>query len=203
MRIRADNNEGEGAWSSWVTQSTNKADNALPAFAANAPTQLYVVENGPSNQEPVREDSATGAVVTLQADDSVDGDTVTHRLDGPGANRFNINNNGQITTRSKLNHEDSECGYTTADDSCSYRVRVKASDRNGGSVFHSLTINVTDSDEPPDAPGAPRVTATAGSGWSLEVTWSEPRNTGPPITGYQIRYRKSGEADLATMALRQ
>ena len=60
---------------------------------------------------------------------------------------------------------------------------------------HSLTINVTDEDEPPAAPAAPRVTATAGSGWSLEVTWSEQRNTGPPITGYQIRYRKSGEAD--------
>ena len=90
-----------------------------------------------------------GTVVTLQADDSVDSDTVSHRLDGPGANRFNINNNGQITTTSKLNHEDSECGYTTANDSCSYTVRVKASDRNGGSVFHSLTINVTDEDELP------------------------------------------------------
>ena len=48
--------------------------------------------------------------------------------------------------------------------------------------------------EPPAAPAAPRVTATSGSGWSLEVTWNAPRNEGPPITGYQIRYRKTGDS---------
>ena len=38
------------------------------------------------------------------------------------------------------------------------------------------------------------MTATSGSGWSLEVTWNAPRNDGPPITGYQIRYRKTGDS---------
>ena len=38
------------------------------------------------------------------------------------------------------------------------------------------------------------MTATSGSGWSLQVTWSAPRNDGPPITGYQIRYRKTGDS---------
>ena len=42
-------------------------------------------------------------------------------------------------------------------------------------------------------PAAPRVTATSGSGWSLEVTWNAPRNDGPPISSYQIRYRKTGD----------
>ena len=70
-----------------------------------------------------------------------------------------------------------------------------------------MTINVTDVVEPPSAPSAPRVTATKDSGWSLDVTWNEPRNTGkPPITDYDIQYRKfkSGnpEDDLAAMAPR-
>ena len=129
-------------------------------------------------------------MVTLEASDSV-GDSVTYRLEGPGAGRFAIDGNGQITTTSKLNHEDPACGYDSADEDggtteCEYEVRVKASDRNGGSVFHALTIKVMDAVEAPEAPAAPRVTATAGSGWSLEVTWNEPRNTGPPITGYEM-----------------
>ena len=79
---------------------------------------------------------------------------------------------------------------------CTYSVRVKLSDPNGGSIFHALTINVTDEQEPPANPAAPRVTATSGSGWSLEVTWNAPRNDGPPITGYQVRYRKTGDNTL-------
>ena len=60
-----------------------------------------------------------------------------------------------------------------------------------------MTIDVTDELEPPSAPSAPRVIATAGSGWSLEVTWSEPSSTGPSITSYEIRYRKYGDTDDA------
>ena len=78
---------------------------------------------------------------------------------------------------------------------CSYNVRVKLSDPNGGSVSQNLVINITDAEEPPAAPSAPRVTATSGSGWSLEVTWNAPANTGPPITGYQIQHRKVGDTD--------
>ena len=184
VRLRAKNAEGDGAWSSWVTQSTNKEDNNLPSFTTT-PTDLYVVENAPSARQPLTTDSAGDTVAALQGSDT-NGDTLTLRLEGPGAGRFDIDNStGQIKTRSKLNYEDA----------ASYSVRVKLSDPNGGSVFHSLTINVTDKDEPPAKPAAPRVTATSGSGWSLEVTWNAPRNDGPPITGYQIRYRKTGDSD--------
>ena len=61
-----------------------------------------------------------------------------------------------------------------------------------------MTINVTDVDERPVPPTAPRVTATKDSGWSLDVTWNEPRNMAgkPDITDYDIRYRKfGGDAD--------
>ena len=75
---------------------------------------------------------------------------------------------------------------------CTYTVRVKVDDGDGGSTSISSEHKCySDVDEPPAAPGAPRVTATKDTGWSLDVTWSEPRNTGkPPITDYDIQYRK-------------
>ena len=192
VRVRADNNEGQGAWSSWVTQLTSKQGNELPAFVSETPT-LYVPENAPSARQPVTSDALGTTVVALQEDSQAgDGDSTTFSLDGPGAGRFTIDSGGQIRTSSKLDHEDPECN--TDGNTCSYAVRVKLSDTNGGSIFYPLTINVTDEPEPPAKPAAPRVTATSGSGWSLEVTWNEPRNGGPPITSYQIRYRKTGDS---------
>ena len=195
VRLRAENPEGDGAWSIWVTQSTNKDDNILPSFSGQ-PDTLQVVEDAPSAQQPVTLPDGTVTNIVADAGDS---DSLTLRLEGPGKDSFTITNAGQIKTRSKLDHEDPECGYdNTADPTaCSYKVRVKVSDPNGGSAFHSLTINVIDTDEPPGKPAAPRVTATSGSGWSLEVTWNAPRNDGPSITGYQIRYRKTGDNTAA------
>ena len=189
------NAEGDGSWSSWVTQSTNKEGNTLPTFVAQT-TPMYVVEDASSASQPLTTDENGNTVASLEGNDG-DGDTVTLRLEGPGAGRFSIDNNtGQIKTRSKLNHEAAECYDSTVDPTtCTYAVRVKLSDPNGGSISYALTINVTDKPEPPAKPSAPRVTATKDSGWSLEVTWSEPRNDGPPITGYEIQYRKTGDGD--------
>ena len=195
VRVRADNNEGQGAWSSWVTQSTSKAGNTLPTFTSPPPA-LYVVENAPSTRQPLTSDAAGETVASIQRDDT-DGDSpLTLSLDGTDGGRFTIDaSTGQIRTKSKLNHEDTDCYVSTADPTtCTYSVRVKLSDPNGGSAFIPLTINVTDADEAPAKPAAPRVTATSGSGWSLQVTWNAPRNDGPPLTGYQIRYRKTGDS---------
>ena len=118
----------------------------------------------------------------------------TYSLGGRDATLFTIvSTTGQIRTRSALNHEDPACGYDTTDDptACTYTVRVKVDDRAGGSASAELTITVNDVDEPPSAPSALRVTATKDTGWSLDVSWNEPRDTGkPPITDYDIRYRK-------------
>ena len=195
VRVRADNDEGQGAWSTWVTQSTSKAGNTLPNFNPTPPATLYVVENAPSARQPLTSDVAGQTVASIQKADSDADSPLTLRLEGPDAGRFEIvASTGQIRTRSRLNHEDPECNLNLAGTVCSYSVRVKLSDPNGGSFFHALTINVTDADEPPEKPAAPRVTATSGSGWSLEVTWNEPRNDGSLITGYQIRYRKTGDS---------
>ena len=86
-------------------------------------------------------------------------------------------------------------------------MRVRVDDRAGGSVSIEVTITVTDVNEPPSAPSAPRVTATKDTGWSLDVSWNEPRDTGgPPITDYDIQYRKyktwNPERRLGTVAPR-
>ena len=105
--MRADNAEGQGAWSSWVTQSTSKKGNSLPTFTS-PPSDLYVVENAPSARQQVTSDEQGTQVVALQATDD-EKDPLTYSLDGPGAGRFDIDRNGQIRTTSKLNHEDPEC----------------------------------------------------------------------------------------------
>ena len=56
-----------------------------------------------------------------------------------------------------------------------------------------LRITVTNLNEPPDAPDAPTVTATAGSITSLDVMWTAPSNVGKPaIDHYDLRYLVSG-----------
>ena len=52
-----------------------------------------------------------------------------------------------------------------------------------------VTVQVGDVDEPPSE--LPTVTATGPTG--VTVTWTTPANTGPPITRYDVRYkRRSG-----------
>ena len=189
VRVRAVNNEGVGAWSTSVRQSTSKAGNVIPTVGS-FPSDLQVAENTPAGRSILSVGDPNASRV--EADNS-DGDLrVTYRLEGPDAGVFTIDGTGQIKTKSPLNFEDPKCN--SDGNSCSYTVRVKVSDNDGGSIFGNVPITVTDVEEPPVAPAPPRVTATKDSGWSLEVTWNEPRNTGPAINDYDIRYRKVGDA---------
>ena len=186
VRVRATNDEGAVAWSSQVSQSTSRAGNQIPAFSS-LPTNLSVAE----------EDARTGGTRIGSRVEATNGDgdgRVTYTLQGPDADLFTIDATGQIKTRSSLDHEDPRCYDVTtpSNTQCVYKVRVKISDRQSGSDSTDVTITVTDSDEPPSAPSAPRVTPTKDSGWSLDVTWNEPPNKGPDITGYEIQYRKTG-----------
>ena len=70
-------------------------------------------------------------------------------------------------------------------------VTVKVVDGNGGSDTITVTLNVTDQNEPPSTPARPDVTATSGSTTSLDVRWTQPGLNGVPnITGYRVEYRK-------------
>ena len=195
VQVRAKNDEGTSAWSSVVTVKTNK-DRVNPDQSNTPPTitppTLDVDENTPSGQ-PV------GAAVSASDDSST---SLAYSMGGRDAALFTIvSSTGQIRTRAALNHEDPACGYvapTNPDDptTCTYTVRVKVDDRAGGSASIQVTITVNDVDEPPTAPSALRVTATKDTGQSLDVTWNAPQNTGkPPITDYDIQYRKYKSTD--------
>ena len=54
----------------------------------------------------------------------------------------------------------------------------------------TFTIRVTDEREPPEVPEAPVISGETVD--SLEVSWSEPDNTGPAITDYDVQYREKG-----------
>ena len=74
----------------------------------------------------------------------------------------------------------------------SYTVTVTASDGTDSAVA-TVTISVTDVDEPPDAPSAILVTAVTDSSTSLTVSWTAPANDGKPaIESYDVQYRVSG-----------
>ena len=177
VEVRASNAEGTSPWSS-VTEKTNrnKSDgsaNEVPDFGTVAPLS-------------VPEGDQSGRVVgTVDTSDS-DGGTVRYSLVGPNKNLFSINaSSGEIRTRAALNHEENS----------SYMVRVKLVDGQGGSATVLVTINVGDEIELPSKPSALKVTPTKNSGLSLDVTWSEPLNTGPTIDDYDIQYREVGGSD--------
>ena len=187
VQVRAMNEEGTSAYSRLVTVKTNKGTNQPPVFNdTTSLLELTVDENTPSGRDvgpPVYAD-----------DDS----TLTYSLGGRDAGLFTIvSTSGQIRTKASLNHEETpDCEPDNGSINNCYNVLVKVDDGAGGSASKEVTIIVTDMDEPPSKPGAPRVTATKDTGWSLDVTWNEPRDTGkPPINDYDIQYRKFKSAN--------
>ena len=199
VRVRATNAEGNSSpWSLVGTGSTNKEGNSAPSFnETDSLVELDVNENTPAGEDIDSPVTATDADTT----------TLTYDIEGPHADLFSFDTrSGQIRTKAPLNHEDARCGYVdgaTPSTSCIYRVTVTVVDRAGGSDATGVHIEVDDRDEPPSAPARPTVRATEKSSTTLEVSWNAPENTGPPITSYDVQYRKGTEtfsADGVTVA---
>ena len=174
VQVRATNSDGNGPWSPSGSGQTNSAGNSAPTFPSSTATRS-VAENSPANTD-------VGNPVT--ADDTDSGDTLTYTLEGADATSFTIvSTSGQIRTRSGVTYD-----YETTP---SYTVIVKADDNNGGTDTVMVTIDLTDVNEPPLAPRAPRVTATPDTTDSLTVSWSAPSSTGrPDIVSYDLQYRE-------------
>ena len=169
VQVLARNDEGASDWSATIIVRTGA--NAPPVFDERNRTTRNVPENTASG-EPIG-----GPVSAVDPED----DDLTYTLEGEDAGSFRIDSGtGQLRTRAALDHEAK----------AAYAVTVKADDGEGGTAMTRVTVNVTDVDEPPQAPGAPLV---EGSGTSLSVRWIVPANTGPPMT-YDLRYRKKGES---------
>ena len=173
VQVRALNGETPSDWSASGTGRTGAGSNTAPEFDAGLSTTREVAENTGPNQ------SVGAAVSATDAED----DTLKYTLEGADAASFRIGRTtGRLRTSAALDHEAKP----------SHTLTVKADDERGGTATIVVTVNVTDVDEPPAAPGAPTVSAVEGSATSLSVRWSAPANTGPRVTDYDLRHKKTG-----------
>ena len=115
-----------------------------------------------------------------------DNDPLIFTLEGTDAASFDLvtlPDSARLRTKTGVTYD-----YETKS---SYSVMVKVDDGHGGTATASMTINVTDVNEPPARPAAPSVSSVADSTTSLLVTWTAPENTGrPAIDHYDLRYRE-------------
>ena len=169
VQVRATNDEGDSDWSAPGTPVNN-----APVFS-DATLTRSIAENAAENMN-------IGAAIPAATD--ADGDSLTYSMEGADAASFAFEaSTRQIKAGAALDFESRD----------SYSVTVRADDGNGGTATIAVTIDVTDVDEPPDAPAAPSVSATPGSTTSLDVGWTAPPNAGrPPITSYDLQYRVGG-----------
>ena len=163
---RATDGSGDSI-SSQAPGTTNRA----PSFGATTTTRS-VAENTAADHD-------IGAPVTATDPDS--GETLTYRLEGTDAAAFDIvSTSGQLRTTAALDHEAQSI----------YSVTVAVQDGQGATDTIAVAITVTDENEPPLAPGAPKVGRVVGSHTSLAVRWTAPDNTGrPAIESYDVQYR--------------
>ena len=170
--------EDPTATQTYTVTVTRAAANSDPTFPMSTAVR-EVAENTAAGQD-------VGAVLTAT---DADMDTLTYTLEGTDSASFDLvttSGSAQIQTKSGVtyNHEVKS----------SYTVTVKANDGNSGTAAITVTITITDVTEAPGIPAAPNVTATSGSTTSLDVSWSAPTNTGPPIDTYDLRYQKTTES---------
>ena len=165
-------NDALGLSSRSVTNTTG-APNTAPQITS--PSSFDV----PENQAMVRR---------LVARDTDPGDEVTGWDIVGGADQ------GQFTVTS----DTGDLSFRTAPDfeapgDNEYEVRVEVSSGAGARELEAeqtFTLRVTDEREPPAIPEAP--TFSGETAESLQVSWSEPDNTGPAITDYDVQYREKG-----------
>ena len=165
--------------------------NERPAFAGNTATRS-ITENTAAGQN-------IGSPVAASDPDRVSGlNALTYSLGGTDAGSFTIvPATGQLLTSAGLNYETST----------SYTVTVSVRDGKNASGNTdtvtddtiTVTINVTDRNEPPGKPAVPTVAPASAIGHTtLSVLWSAPSNTGPSISGYGVEYRKKGTGSWLT-----
>ena len=156
--------------------------NARPVFST--PIMFSVPENRAS----------VGAVTAADADAS---DSITgYVLGGSDKDYFDLGN-GQLSFSEAPNYEDPQGGASR--DSNEYELTVTATSGTGErelSNAQMLRITVTDVAEPPSVPAAPTLDQATTD--SLRVNWTPPTNTGPAISGYDVRSRKGNTGEFST-----
>ena len=191
----------DGAGDLTVTVAAHAASDAEgdagPLYAVSQTARWSSFPAGEAAREIAESSPAAAAVGPPVAILNPGDDTVTYSVVRYGSNDadlFDIDSGtGQITVAAGtvLDHE-TKPRYTLA-------VRASV---GLDLLISPVTIDVTDVDEPPAKPGAPTVerSSTAPT-TTLDVSWTAPDNTGPPITGYTVRYREQGVAGWTEQAV--
>ena len=158
--------------------TTAPSTNAVPEFASDATTTLFVPENTPAGEN-------IGDPFTATDDDDT---TLTYSLDDQDGASFEVDASGQIKTKSALDYETKD----------TYAVTVSVHDGRGPlgdantavDATIDVTINVGNIDIP-DTPAEPTVTPTPSAAAGLTVSWTAvtPTETAP-VDGYDVQYRK-------------
>ena len=112
---------------------------------------------------------------------------MTYSLEGTNAASFDIvQSSGQIRTKVALDHETKQ----------SYTVTVKATDPSNLTDTIAVTINLVDVNEPPGRVSINTVMPSPGNEKrGLMVKWEPPTNTGPGISGYNLKYAPKGSSN--------
>ena len=177
-------NQARGLSNRSVTNTTG-APNTAPEITS--PSSFDV----PENQLVARR---------LAARDTDPGDEVTGWEIVGGADRFQFSiapDTGELSFREAPDFEDptdvaSIDPVSGAGDN-EYMVTVEVTSGAGArelTAEQTLTISVTDEREPPGVPEAPTFSGETAD--SLRVSWTEPENTGPAITDYDVQYGEKG-----------
>ena len=177
------------------TPDTNPIRDAVGNDALGLSSQSVTNTTGAQNTAPeitspssfdVRENQLV--VRRLAARDTDPGDEVTgwEIVGGADQSEFSIaSDTGELSFRAPPDFEgpgDNE-----------YVVTVEVKSGAGTRELEAeqtFTISVTDEREPPDVPEVPAFSGETAD--SLTVSWTEPDNTGPDITDYDVQYREKG-----------
>ena len=192
---------GSSTGTNTVTATVTHAGRTLSvSFTANA-NNRHPTFTSPATFSVAENTTTVGTVVATDADSQ---DSVTYAITG-GADsaKFAITNAGVLTFVAAPNYE--APGDLASTDPANaagnnvYIIVVTATSGSGARQLttpQTLTITVTDVNEPPGKPGTPTVTAAATTPTSLNVSWTAPPNEGKPaITAYNLQYRKNNEAN--------
>ena len=145
LRVTARYTDGHGGnKNAMKTVEVEARQSNVPVFAEDDPIIRSVDENKEVDKD-------VGSVETpdtpspVEATDADSGDTLTYTIvsvvPSSGAARFSIDNDGQLQTEEILDHEEQ----------ASYMLEVKATDSTGNSAMVSVTVNVNDVNDAPDA----------------------------------------------------
>ena len=181
IQVRATNDEGTGDWSDSGTGRTD--GNAWPMFDAGS-GEFEVSENqtavgSVTATDPDQEDSVTGYALTTAGDALLfDFDPVAGTLAFKSAPDFEQALDAASADPSSAAGDNVYVLIVTATSGTGDRERT---------TERAVAVTVLDEEEPP---GAPAAEVAPMSETSLQVHWTPPPNTGPPVADYDYRYRR-------------